>query len=410
VRRWRELLVGGVAVETVAALVVVWSGGTPAGRLLRVCLVLLVGATTILLVEGGDRRDAALAALPAGALGVAAGAGIAPRHLTGGSPATGGAAAVLLAAAVVVVGVAAVGLLGSVRGRRRLWAVPVALVALVLAVPTTVAVAASAPPPAPLGARTPADVGVAATTVRFPARDGVVLEGWWVPSRNGAAVLVLHGSGSNRESVLDQVAVLAGAGYGVLAFDARGHGGSAGTGMDLGWHAADDVGGALDLVATLPGVERGRIAAVGLSMGGEEALTAVGEPHLAAVVAEGATRRTAADDGWLPRHPGGLLQRAMDRWQDLVALVLTQTAPPPSLRSRVASGGTPVLLIAAGEVPDEVDAAEWLRSAAPHLVDVWVVPGAGHTGGLRQDPAGWQDHVLGFLAATVGSSPVAGRT
>ena len=105
---------------------------------------------------------------------------------------------------------------------------------------------------------------------------------------------LLHGSGSNRESVLDHLAVLAGAGYGVLAFDARGHGDSAGSGMDLGWHGEDDLGGALDHVATSRASTRGRLGAVGLSMGGEEALALLGDPLLDAVVAEGATGRGRA--------------------------------------------------------------------------------------------------------------------
>ena len=66
----------------------------------------------------------------------------------------------------------------------------------------------------------------------------------------------------------------------------------------------------------------------------------------------------------------------------------------------------PVLLVTAGGVPDEGHAAEALRRAAPDAVSVWTVDGAGHTGGLRTDPEGWEERVVGFLDAATG--PTAG--
>ena len=41
--------------------------------------------------------------------------------------------------------------------------------------------------------------------------------------------------------------------------------------------------------------------------------------------------------------------------------------------------------------------ADGMRSVAPSRVEVWTVPGAGHTGGLTTDPAEWEDRVVGFL-------------
>lgn len=86
-------------------------------------------------------------------------------------------------------------------------------------------VAASVPAHPALGSRTPADVGLRYREVTLRSADGVDLAAWWVPSRNRAAVALFHGSGSTRTAVLDQAAVLAERGYGVLLVDARGHGG-----------------------------------------------------------------------------------------------------------------------------------------------------------------------------------------
>ena len=64
--------------------------------------------------------------------------------------------------------------------------------------------------------------------------------------------MLLHGSGSTRSAVLDQAAVLAEGGYGVLLFDARGHGESGGRAMDFGWYGDADIAGALDYLAGAP--------------------------------------------------------------------------------------------------------------------------------------------------------------
>ena len=59
-------------------------------------------------------------------------------------------------------------------------------------------------------------------------------------------------------------------------------------------------------------VDPDRIGAVGLSMGGEEALgAAASDLRIRAVVAEGALWRGSMDAGWLPRTPQGYLERTM---------------------------------------------------------------------------------------------------
>ena len=56
-----------------------------------------------------------------------------------------------------------------------------------------------------------------------------------------------------------------------------------------------------------------------------------------------------------------------------------------------------MLLVAAGEVAGEARAARYLAAGAPERVEVWVVPGAGHTGGLDTDPGSWTSRVTTFL-------------
>ena len=159
----------------------------------------------------------------------------------------------------------------------------------------------------------------------------MALSGWYVPSRNGAAVVLLHGAGSTRSAVLAHAVVLADHGFGVLLYDARGHGRSQGRAMDFGWYGDLDVAAAVDFVAGRSGVQPGKIAAVGLSMGGEEALGAAAcDPRIRAVVAEGATTRVAGDKAWLSDVHGvrGWVQEQLDRAMYATADVLTAASPP----------------------------------------------------------------------------------
>ncbi|HEY0644253.1 MAG TPA: alpha/beta fold hydrolase, partial [Nocardioides sp.] len=257
------------------------------------------------------------AAVVAGLVVLAVGVGLGPRHyaedgLTGTA---------LLGLALVVVGLVVAGWAGLrvLRGTRARWwllTVPALLLATYVSLWTVgQGVAATYPPHPGLGDRTPADVGLDFREVTFRSGDGVELAGWYVPSRNGAAVALLHGAGSTRTAVLDHAAALAGHGYGVLLYDARGHGESAGDGMDFGWYGEADAAGAVDFLGDLPDVSPRRIGLVGLSMGGEQAIGAAGsDPRVAAVVAEGATNRVAADKGFLAAYGvRGEVQQQVDR-------------------------------------------------------------------------------------------------
>ena len=292
--------------------------------------------------------------------------------------------------------------------RRYALAIPALLVAVVLA--TAVlgqAVALTNVPPTAVGTATPADRGLTYRDVEFAARDGVTLSGWYVPSRTGAAVALLHGAGSTRSAVLDHAVVLAGDGLGVLLFDARGHGRSGGTAMDAGWYGDDDLGGAVTFLSDQPDVDPLRIGAVGMSMGGEEAIGALAsDQRLRAVLAEGATNRVPGDKAWLSDVYGwrGAISEPVDWLVYNVADLLTNASQPTTLRSAVAAAPeTPVLLIAAGAVTDELDAARHIQAGSPDSVQIWVAPNAGHVGALGAHPVEWQERVSTFLDAALGA-------
>lgn len=138
--------------------------------------------------------------------------------------------------------------------------------------------------------RTPADVGMANyEAVSFKSPDGLTLKGWYAPTQNGAVVILVHGLGGARTDLLDDGALLAARGYGILAFDLRNSGESDGTVTTFGLLEVNDVRAAVDFVVALPGVDADRIGLMGHSMGGATAIMATARiPEIKAVVARSA--------------------------------------------------------------------------------------------------------------------------
>ena len=266
--------------------------------------------------------------------------------------------------------------------------------------PLTVAVNATNRPATSLGPGLPSDHGLAYEDVVVRTEDGVRLSGWYVPSRNGAAVVMLHGAGSTRSAVLAHGVVLARHGYGVLMLDTRGHGRSEGRAMDFGWFGDPDIHAAVSFLARRPDVDAERIGVVGLSMGGEQAIAAAGsDPRIKVVVAEGVTGMQAADHGWLPRGVNGAIERGLEWVLFEAADLMTDASKPMPMRDAIAAEGPKsLLLIAGGATTSEADAGRWLRAVSPSRVDLWIVRGSGHTEALATDPA------VGRRACTAGST------
>ena len=132
------------------------------------------------------------------------GAGVASAHLAkAGLDAAAVVAAVVLVTGVVLLVWGAVALVRAVPGWWRLLAVPAAIALLWFVLfPLTVAVYATNLPPGPLGSATPATYGLSYQNVAFRTADGVRLSGWYIPGSSGAAVVLVHGSGSTRSDVL----------------------------------------------------------------------------------------------------------------------------------------------------------------------------------------------------------------
>jgi uncharacterized protein len=243
-------------------------------------------------------------------------------------------------------------------------------------------------------------VGIPHEEVRIAMHDGRRLSAWYVPSRNGAAVLLSHGSGGSRGRIPAHVRMLARHGYGVLALDNPGNGESDGHANGLGDNAQPAVAAGLDYLEDRPDVDPKRIAGFGLSLGGEVLLDAAAHDHrLAAVVSDGAARPMDGDKA----NPKGALEGALG-WLTMRSVrAISGMRTSPSLipmMPRIAP--RPVLLVAGGGFPDEIPASRLYRDAGGATVQLWELPDTGHTAGLRTHPAAYERRTVGFLDRALG--------
>lgn len=156
---------------------------------------------------------------------------------------------------------------------------------------------------------TPERFGLAYETVRFPGKDGAILNGWFIPAANGLStkeakgtVVHMHANSGNISSHWHFAGWLPDQGYNVFAFDYTGFGKSFGTAEPKGIY--ESAVAALAYIRTRTDIDTNKIFIYGQSMGGSVAIAAaVAKPEgVRAVVTESAfySYSSMVDD----RRPG----------------------------------------------------------------------------------------------------------
>jgi dipeptidyl aminopeptidase/acylaminoacyl peptidase len=212
--------------------------------------------------------------------------------------------------------------------------------------------------------------------VSFSGADGLRLAGWFVAPRNGATVILVHGTNADRASLLAETRILATGGFGALALDLPGNGASEGQ-VRWGPGECEAVRAAVGWAAARGDVDAQRIGGFGFSMGGYVLLqVAAGEPRLHALA--------------LAATPTGMLELARwehRRWGLLsrgpAELALRESGMPldePRLRSLIAGIAPRPVLIFGGDADRTVPEAmtRELYAAAREPKTLWIVPGASH--------------------------------
>jgi uncharacterized protein len=404
---WKELFLAGGAIGLIVLHVLDDNffqpqPGTSAGDHLvsgLVPTVMLLGVAALYpRLRAGGRGATALLL---GVLGIAIGAGEAGYYtLKGGPSGDDYTGLIALVAGFILVGLGAVVLWTSRRredgllwrySRRLMLTVAAVLLMLVIVVPfsLTYALTHSARTKTTAG-----NLGAPYESVAFTTSDGLRLKGWYVPSKNGAAVVVFPGKkGTQRHARM-----LVRHGYGVLVFDRRGEGTSEGDPNAFGWAFNRDLKASAAFLQTRRDVDRDRIGGIGLSVGGEMLLQTAAESKLfKAVVSDGAGGRSYRED---------LDQPGSGKWLQLPSsLVITagtalfsNQGPPPNLKSLVPRiAPTPVFFIHVAHGAGGEGNNPQYYAAAGKPKQIWRIPDASHTHGLSRHPKEYERRVVGFF-------------
>lgn len=238
-----------------------------------------------------------------------------------------------------------------------------------------------------------ADLGAQHEDVVFTTSDGLRLKGWYVPSRNRAAVISFPGRASSQK----RAKLLARHGYGVLLFDRRGEGESEGDPNGFGWQGERDIHAAVAFLQTRPDVDPERIGGIGLSVGGEMMMEAAAESNaLKAIVSEGASSRSVRDE---LANPGGSWQEVIGTGVATVGTALfSNNLPPRSLKSLAPEiSGAVFFVYGERGQPAEQPANRAFYAEAREPKEIWEVPGSKHIGGTEAQPLEYERRVTAFF-------------
>jgi dipeptidyl aminopeptidase/acylaminoacyl peptidase len=250
--------------------------------------------------------------------------------------------------------------------------------------------------------RIPEDFALPVQDVTFSSADDTRLSGWFMPGRNGATVIMLHGYGRSRGELLPQAAFLYRAGYAVLLFDFRHRGSSGGDSVTLGAKEPLDVFGALNYLQSRPDVDPGRIGVMGVSLGASVGIIAAAvTPEIKVVVAEAAfhTLRSVVERGMrsfvgLPTFPFALTIRAITERRLKVSI---DDIEPANVVGQIAPRAVMLIHgIADEQIPFEATRTLYWQAKEPKYM--WLVPGAPHATAYQYGPQEYESKVLGFLA------------
>jgi alpha-beta hydrolase superfamily lysophospholipase len=210
-------------------------------------------------------------------------------------------------------------------------------------------------------------------------RGGVSLRGWVIEAaeRRGTVIL-LHGLGDSRLSMLDRARFLLRAGYSSLLYDSRAHGESSGEWVTFGALESEDLRRVLRWRREQHPGER--IAVIGTSLGGASAVVADPPLEVDALVIE-------AVYASIEEATADRLELHLERWARVFEPLLTlQLAwrldvSREQLRpvERIAAIRAPKLIVA-GEADRHTPlaATERLHAAAAAPKELWLLPEVAH--------------------------------
>jgi dipeptidyl aminopeptidase/acylaminoacyl peptidase len=234
--------------------------------------------------------------------------------------------------------------------------------------------------------------------ISFSSADGRRVAGWHAPSRNRAAIILVHGTGAERSSLLFETGFLSQAGFGVLAVDLPGQGASEGR-TRWGVPERHAISAAVDWLRARGEVDPERIGGFGFSMGAYVLTQAAVLDQRLRAVALVSSPTEVVEHNWLATAKWGLLSQ-VPCYLALRAYGQSLDIPPKNVIGSIAPRA---LLIVGGDLDPLVPAfmARQLYSAAGSPKELWLVPRAHHADFAQIAGPEYRNRLAGFFDRTL---------
>jgi esterase/lipase len=231
--------------------------------------------------------------------------------------------------------------------------------------------------------QTPADFGMPYEEVTVTTEDGLTLAGWYVRSKNSAAILAMHGYKGDREDPLRGAMYLHRHGYGVLIGSLRAHDSNPGELITFGLQEMRDFEAWYRYLLAREDVDPQKIGLYGISMGAVLSIKyATQNQGIKAVIADSAFARMQDTVEKAISNMLGEEYRFMTPlivyWGERIADIRAAEIDTTKWTSHLC--GRPVMFFQGGEddlIP--VNSGNRLFDAACEPKKIWYVPQASHS-------------------------------
>ena len=248
---------------------------------------------------------------------------------------------------------------------------------------------------------TPADYSLPFEDVIVTNPDGQKLVGWFIPSENGAVIIMQHGYKSTRSELLNEAEMMYRHGYGILVSSIRAHDYSEGELITFGLYEVDDMEAWYQYLLTRDDVDPDRIGILGNYYGGMLSIQfAAQNENIKAVVANSAfsslndTVSTSVEHfTGLPDFPFAPL---IVFWAEQESGFKTEDIDATKSIGRISP--RPVFLMQGGaDTVISVSSGQRLYDAAGEPKELWFDPALGHVEFDSERAAEYEARVVAFF-------------
>lgn len=251
-----------------------------------------------------------------------------------------------------------------------------------------------------LPTETPADYNLPYDDVTIINPDGMKLAGWYIPSENGAVIIMQHGYKSMRGELLNEAEMMHRHGYGALITSIRAHDYSEGELITLGFYEVQDMEAWYQYLLTRDDIDPEKIGILGNSYGGMLSIQYASQnPNIKAVVANSAFSSMSDTVSTSVKHFTGLPEfpfvplivfwAQVDTGIKIEEIDATKWIP--------LIGPRPVFLMQGGaDTVISPDSGQRLYDAAKEPRELWYDPALGHVEFDKEYPEEYEARVSAF--------------